>query len=40
MQVGAAGDHGQIHRAEQLLIETRRALYRLLAEDSETEGDA
>ncbi|HTX63676.1 MAG TPA: PadR family transcriptional regulator, partial [Acidimicrobiales bacterium] len=33
MQVAAAGDEGQVARAERLLKETRRSLYRLLAED-------
>jgi DNA-binding PadR family transcriptional regulator len=35
MQVHQAGDEQQIERASQLLAETRRALYRILAEDSE-----
>jgi hypothetical protein len=37
-QVAEAGTHAQHDRARQILAETRRSLYRLLAED--TEGDA
>jgi DNA-binding PadR family transcriptional regulator len=36
MQVGQAGSESQVTRARQILAETRRALYRILAE----EGDA
>jgi DNA-binding PadR family transcriptional regulator len=32
-QVGAAGDDSQVARAKQLLAETRRDLYRILADD-------
>lgn len=35
MQVAAAGTPEQAGRAERLLVDTRRALYRLLAEDDE-----
>ena len=37
MQVAAAGDDRQVARAENLLKETRKSLYRLLAED---DGDS
>lgn len=36
-QVAAAGSEPQVRRAEQLLKETRRGLYRILAEDEESE---
>jgi hypothetical protein len=32
-QVAAAGDEQQVAKAKELLSETRRALYRILAED-------
>jgi DNA-binding PadR family transcriptional regulator len=35
MQVAAAGDERQVARAESLLKETRKSLYRLLAEDED-----
>ena len=38
MQVAVAGDERQVGRAESLLKETRKSLYRLLAEDDEGEG--
>jgi DNA-binding PadR family transcriptional regulator len=38
MQVAAAGNKEQVGRAEKLLGDTRRALYRLLAEDDEPDG--
>lgn len=34
-QVAQDGDEGQIERATQTLAETRRALYRILAEESD-----
>ena len=37
-QVAAAGDQAQVARAKELLAETRRGLYRILAEDE--PGDA
>src|SRR3954470_18163385 len=37
-QVAAAGDDAQVGRAKQLLTETRRGLYRILAEDDPAEG--
>jgi DNA-binding PadR family transcriptional regulator len=40
MQVAAAGDEGQVARAESLLKGTRKALYRLLAEDDGGDGTA
>jgi DNA-binding PadR family transcriptional regulator len=39
IQVAAAGDDAQVARAKELLAETRRALYRLLAEDDRGEDD-
>ena len=41
-QVAQIGTPGQIARAEEILTDTRKALYRLLAEDDEspTEGTA
>ncbi len=36
MQVAAAGDERQVARAESLLKETRKSLYRLLAEDDDS----
>jgi DNA-binding PadR family transcriptional regulator len=42
-QVAQAGDEGQLAKARDLLVETRRALYRILAEDadgSEEPGDS
>ncbi|MDA8310724.1 MAG: PadR family transcriptional regulator [Actinomycetota bacterium] len=38
VQVAAAGDERQLGRAETLLKETRKALYRLLAEDDDGTG--
>ncbi len=38
MQVAGAGDEGQVARAERLLKDTRKSLYRLLAEDDEDRG--
>ena len=38
IQVAAAGDDAQVARAKELLAETRRGLYRLLAEDEEPEA--
>lgn len=38
VQVAGAGTPEQAERAERLLVETRRALYRLLAEDDEDAG--
>lgn len=35
MQVGQAGDEQQVERAGELLAETRRSLYRILAEDTD-----
>ncbi len=35
-QVAQIGTAGQIARAEQILTDTRKALYRLLAEDDES----
>lgn len=40
MQVLQAGDDAQIARARALLVETRRSLYRILAEDEPEPGDA
>lgn len=40
MQVASAGTPEQAERAERLLVETRRALYRLLAEDDTGREDA
>ena len=37
MQVAAAGDGRQVARAERLLKDARKALYRLLAEDGEDD---
>lgn len=37
MQVAATGTPDQLARAEQLLVDTRRALYRLLAEEGEVK---
>jgi DNA-binding PadR family transcriptional regulator len=34
-QVGAAGDDAQVARAKELLAETRRGLYKILADDEE-----
>jgi DNA-binding PadR family transcriptional regulator len=39
IQVAAAGDDAQVARAKELLAETRRALYRLLAEDDRGEDE-
>jgi DNA-binding PadR family transcriptional regulator len=38
MQVATAGTPGQVERAERVLADTRRALYRLLAEDDEDDA--
>jgi DNA-binding PadR family transcriptional regulator len=38
-QVGQAGTEAQIAEARRLLAETRRALYRVLAEDGEEDGE-
>ncbi len=38
-QVAAAGDDHQVARAVSLLKETRKSLYRLLAEDDDGQGD-
>ena len=40
VQVAAAGDDRQVARAERLLKDARKALYRLLAEDDEDGGEA
>ena len=40
LQVAQAGDERQLQRASETLAETRRALYRILAEDEEQGGDA
>jgi DNA-binding PadR family transcriptional regulator len=39
IQVASAGDDVQITRAKELLAETRRALYRILAEDEREDGE-
>ena len=38
-QVAQVGDERQVERARQTLAETRRALYGILAEDSDTSED-
>ncbi len=38
MQVATAGSESQAARAEQILVDARRSLYRLLAEDDESTG--
>jgi DNA-binding PadR family transcriptional regulator len=38
MQVAAAGDDAQVAKAKELLAETRRGLYRILAEDEPSEA--
>lgn len=38
-QVAAVGNENQIRRAGEILTETRRALYRLLADDEQDSGD-
>ncbi len=38
MQVAAAGDDAQVARAKELLAETRRGLYRILAEDDPADA--
>ncbi len=38
MQVAAAGDDAQVARAKELLAETRRGLYRILADDPQGGG--
>jgi DNA-binding PadR family transcriptional regulator len=40
VQVGQAGDEAQVARARQLLSETRKALYRILAEEDSAEPAA
>jgi DNA-binding PadR family transcriptional regulator len=40
VQVAQAGDDGQVARAADTLTEARRALYRILAEESAPEADA
>jgi DNA-binding PadR family transcriptional regulator len=40
MQVAQAGDERQLQRASETLAETRRALYRILAEEQDQGGDA
>ena len=40
MQVAAAGDDAQVARAKELLAETRRGLYRILAEDEQADAGA
>jgi DNA-binding PadR family transcriptional regulator len=37
-QVAAAGDKAQVERAKELLSETRRGLYRILADDESAEA--
>ena len=37
-QVGAAGDDAQVARAKELLAETRRSLYKILADDDQPES--
>ena len=39
-QVAQEGDERQVEKAQQTLAETRRALYRILAQDSDGGGDA
>ena len=39
-QVASVGDESQRARAIELLSETRRALYRILAEDPEASGES
>jgi DNA-binding PadR family transcriptional regulator len=39
-QVASVGDQSQRERARTLLADTRRALYRILADDAEAEGEA
>ena len=39
MQISAAGTDQQLHRAEQLVAEFTRSLYRVLAEDDPSEGE-
>jgi hypothetical protein len=40
MQVSQVADEQQLQRASEVLIETRRALYRILAEDAlDVDGD-
>jgi DNA-binding PadR family transcriptional regulator len=39
VQVGRAGSEAQIAKARQLLSETRKALYRILAEEDDPEPD-
>ena len=40
VQVGQAGDESQVARARQILADTRKALYRILAEEGEPGGPA
>jgi DNA-binding PadR family transcriptional regulator len=39
MQVAQTGTEGQVARAKEILTETRKAMYRLLAEDDPTEDE-
>jgi hypothetical protein len=39
-QVISAGTEDQVTAARKVLTQTRRALYRILAEDDQTEGDS
>ena len=38
-QVGPAGDDAQVTKAKELLAETRRGLYKILADDEEPEAE-
>src|SRR5215204_5936822 len=37
-QIGAAGDDAQVARAKELLAETRRSLYKILADDDQPDS--
>jgi DNA-binding PadR family transcriptional regulator len=39
MQVGSAGTDAQVAQARQILVDARKAIYRLLAEDEDTDGE-
>jgi len=39
MQVATAGSDAQVARAREVIVDARKALYRLLAEDEETKPD-
>jgi len=39
MQVGTAGTDAQVAQARQILVDARKAIYRLLADDEEPAGD-